>query len=72
MAVRIQFRRDTAAEWASVDPVLAAGEVGFETDTNKFKLGDGVTSWTSLPYAAGDAGVSGDDDQIVLSTRVFS
>lgn len=52
MTARIQFRRDTAATWAaaSPQPVLAAGEVGFETDTYLFKIGDGTTSWNSLPY----------------------
>jgi Major tropism determinant N-terminal domain len=51
MAVRIQFRRGTAAEWTSANPTLAAGEAGYETDTFKFKLGDGTTAWTSLAYA---------------------
>jgi len=50
MAVRIQFRRGTAAEWTSANPTLAAGELGYETDTAKFKLGDGSTAWTSLDY----------------------
>jgi hypothetical protein len=52
----IQVRRDTAADWTSVNPTLAAGEIGFETDTNKFKFGTGSTAWTSLPYAAGEGG----------------
>lgn len=51
MAVRIQFRRGTAAEWTSANTVLAAGELGYETDTAKFKLGDGSTAWSSLNYA---------------------
>lgn len=50
MADIIQIRRDTAANWASVNPVLAQGEMGLETDTEKMKLGDGVTSWNSLNY----------------------
>ena len=50
MAVRIQFRRGTASEWTSANPTLAAGELGYETDTTKFKLGDGSTAWTSLGY----------------------
>ena len=52
MAVRIQFRRGTAAEWSSANPLLAAGEFGFETDTRKFKLGDGTTVWSDLGYPA--------------------
>lgn len=52
MAVRIQFRRGTAAEWTAADPTLSAGEFGFETDTRQFKIGDGSTVWSSLSYPA--------------------
>jgi hypothetical protein len=48
----IQFRRGTAAQWASSNPVLAVGEIGFEQDTNNFKIGTGSTSWTVLPYGS--------------------
>lgn len=51
MAVQIQLRNDTAANWTSADPVLAQGEMGIERDTGKVKLGDGVTTWSSLDYA---------------------
>ena len=50
MAAIIQFRRDTAANWTSNNPTLAAGEIGYETDTEKYKIGDGSTAWTSLGY----------------------
>lgn len=50
MAVIIQERRDTAANWTAANPVLHEGEKGYETDTLKEKLGDGVTVWTLLPY----------------------
>ena len=53
--VRIQVRRGTAAEWTSVDPTLAAGELGVETDTRKIKIGTGNTAWTSLSYIAADS-----------------
>lgn len=49
--VRIQVRRGTAADWLSVNPVLAAGEMGVESDTNLFKFGNGATAWASLAYA---------------------
>jgi hypothetical protein len=52
MAVQIQVRRDTEANWTSEDPTLAAGEIGFESDTYKFKIGDGSTEWTALSYFA--------------------
>jgi hypothetical protein len=47
----IQVRRDTAANWTSTNPTLAAGEIGLETDTLKIKVGNGSTAWTSLSYA---------------------
>ena len=48
----ISFRPDTAANWASNNPVLSQGEGGDETDTRKIKIGDGSTAWNSLEYAA--------------------
>jgi hypothetical protein len=54
----IQIRRGTAAQWTSANPTLASGEQGFETDTGKFKIGNGSTAWTSLAYAAGTGTVT--------------
>lgn len=48
----IQVRRDTATNWTSLNPTLAAGEIGFESNTGLFKIGDGSTAWSSLGYAA--------------------
>lgn len=50
MTRRIQLRRDTAANWITVDPILAAGEVGVDLDTLKIKVGDGTLRWTELDY----------------------
>jgi hypothetical protein len=52
MAVQtqIQVRRGTAASWTSTNPTLAAGEIGLESDTGEFKIGDGSTAWASLAY----------------------
>jgi hypothetical protein len=50
MAVRQQQRRGTAAQWTSADPILSAAEIGYETDTNKFKIGDGTNRWATLNY----------------------
>lgn len=58
---RLTLRRDTAANWTSADPVLAQGEPGFETDTNRLKIGDGSTAWSSLPYYSADISGSIDD-----------
>jgi len=43
-------RRDTASNWTSNNTVLLAGEWGIESDTKKFKIGDGSTAWQSLDY----------------------
>ena len=50
MAVQIQLRNDTAANWTAANPVLAQGEMGIETDTRLFKIGDGVKTWSQLSY----------------------
>lgn len=51
MSVQIQFRRGTAASWTSANPVLAEGELGLETDSLAYKIGDGATAWSALSYA---------------------
>jgi hypothetical protein len=53
MATIIQSRNDTAANWNNINPILAQGEIGIENDTNKQKVGDGVTVWNSLVYQIG-------------------
>lgn len=50
---QIQFRRGTAAQWSATNPVLAAGELGYETDTGNFKIGNGTTAWNSLAILNG-------------------
>jgi hypothetical protein len=50
MAVQIQLRNDTAANWTAANPILAQGEMGIETDTDLFKIGNGLTNWADLPY----------------------
>jgi hypothetical protein len=51
----IQLRRGTSTQWACTNPVLEVGEVGFETDTKKLKIGDGSSQWNSL-YVRLDGG----------------
>jgi hypothetical protein len=63
--VRIQLRRGTAAEWTATNPVLAAGEMGLETDTGDFKFGNGTDTWSNLAYSLGNA----IDDYIPLSEK---
>jgi hypothetical protein len=50
MTYRIKLRRSTAAQWTAANPVLLAGEAGFETDTGKLKIGDGTSAWSALYY----------------------
>ena len=70
MAVQtqIQTRRGAAATWTSTNPTLAAGEIGFESDTNKFKIGTGSTAWASLPYAASLSPLTTKGDLYTYST----
>ena len=60
MPSNIQLRRGTASEWTAANPILAQAEIGLETDTNSFKVGDGVTAWASLNYG-GIAGPANTD-----------
>jgi hypothetical protein len=57
VVTQIQVRRGTASQWTSANPTLASGEWGFESDTNKTKIGDGSTAWNSLAYATGSVAV---------------
>jgi hypothetical protein len=61
MTTRIKLRRDTAANWTSSNPILAAGEPGLESDTGKIKYGDGATAWTALDYTGGNGVVDSGD-----------
>ena len=53
MLAKIQIRRDNTINWSNINPTLLLGEIGYELDTNKFKIGDGVNSWNTLPYQLG-------------------
>ena len=51
----VQFRRGNASDWTTANPVLAAGELGVELDTNRYKIGNGTSTWGALPYASSPA-----------------
>jgi len=70
--IRLQLRRDTAANWTSANPTLAEGEIGIETDTEQFKIGNGADAWDDLIYAGiqGDTGPAGADGKTILSGAV--
>jgi hypothetical protein len=70
MATRMQQRRGTAQQWTDADPILAAGEIGFETDTSQFKIGDGVNAWSDLSYFKNLEDLGGTlDDYVPLTQR---
>ena len=51
MAFRVQIRRDTTLNWTTNDPILLDGEFGYETDTGRYKIGNGVDVWSDLIYS---------------------
>lgn len=74
MATRMKQRRGTAAQWVSTNsnqgPILEAGEIGYETDTNKFKIGDGSNHWINLPYFLDEDSLGGSlGDYVLISTK---
>jgi hypothetical protein len=70
MASQIQLRRDTDTNWASANPTLAPGEVGYDTTNNKIKMGNGVTAWNSLAYFTGpiSAAVLNDLNDVTITS----
>jgi hypothetical protein len=58
VVTQIQIRRGTATQWTSANPTLASGEWGFESDTNKAKIGNGTSTWTALSYFGGTGTVT--------------
>lgn len=66
----MQQRRGTATQWTTANPILAPGEIGFETDTNQFKIGDGVNQWEGLSYFKNLEDLGGSlDDYVLLTTK---
>jgi hypothetical protein len=70
MATRMLQRRGTATQWANANPTLGSGEIGFETDTGQFKIGDNSTAWDDLPYFKNIEDLGGNlDDYILLEQK---
>ena len=73
---QMKQRRDTKANWASANPVLLDGELGFVSDDpNLYKIGNGVSSWNSLPFRGFDGTISqqlGTSSNAVISQKVVS
>jgi hypothetical protein len=58
MATRIQVRRGTTSEWNTANPILTEGEFGYNTTLDKFKIGDGTSTWSVLEYVPTSADLS--------------
>jgi hypothetical protein len=73
MAVQIQLRRGLAAEWTLSNPILAEGEMGVETDTSLFKIGDGEAHWRDLQYGGlrGTTGYVGSLGNIAVQNVLY-
>lgn len=65
----IKFRRGTAAEWTSENPILAEGELGYETDTGKYKIGNGTHYWSTRPYYPTDTEMDVKLDEHEIATN---
>ncbi len=61
----LRLRRDTTIQWALKNPILLLDEVGLETDTRKFKIGNGITPWQLLPYGV----ISGPSGLLVFISK---
>jgi len=70
--VQIQQRIDTASAWTTANPTLLAGEVGWESDTKKYKIGDGSTAWASLAYAPGSGGYTAGTGVSISGSNVIT
>jgi len=74
MAKRMQQRRGTAAQWISLNegdgPILNVGEIGFETDTGKFKIGDGQNPWVDLDYFLDESEIQNITGDYVLTSTL--
>jgi len=70
--IPFQFAHDTAANWTANNPTLAQGEKGYETDTKKWKSGDGATAWTTLAYDSAGGGSGTVTTASVVSANGFA
>ena len=76
MAIQIQFRRGTSTEWSTVNPILALAEMGIETDTNLFKIGNGALHWNDLDYGGvrgytGSSGYAGSIGTVAVQNVLY-
>lgn len=65
--IKLKLRRATQLEWTTQNPILASGEPGFEKDTGKLKIGNGINTWNNLDYF-----VSENESEILLLEHIDS
>lgn len=74
MATRMKQRRGTASQWTSTNnnqgPILEEGEIGYELNTGKFKIGDGTNHWINLPYFLDESDLPGSLDEYLLISDI--
>jgi hypothetical protein len=70
MATRIQVRRGSTSDWNTANPILTEGEFGYNTTLDKFKIGDGTSTWSVLEYVPTSADLSSSlGDYIALTEK---
>ena len=67
LTVRIRQKYDTAENWSKNNPILLAGEIGIESNTNRIKIGNGTSNWNDLTYAGGGGG---DGGSVIVDTTL--
>ena len=67
LTVRIRQKYDTAENWSKNNPILLAGEIGIESNTNRIKIGNGTSNWNDLTYAGGGGG---DGESVIVDTTL--
>jgi Major tropism determinant N-terminal domain len=71
MTTVIKLKRGLKVDWTTLNPILAAGEAGFEIDTGQVKVGDGVRAYNSLPYTGSGAAALQDHIDSLLPHPVY-
>lgn len=71
MGVVIAIRNATASEWQASNPVLNQGEIGYISDSQALKIGDGTTSFNSLPYVVEGNEVRAETDSKIDESVVY-
>ena len=65
---RFKLRNGTAAEWTAANPTMLQGEIGVETDTRRYKIGDGTTAWAGLSYYIDGVAIRGQCSKVTEGT----